>query len=86
MGEDVISPPHQLVEESIALYILSLILVFGNIDIPHLRKREEEQGPHIQFKKRIRNLQHQDMRMIMLMTDQDALARAPHPMLLVMLL
>lgn len=37
----------------------------------------------VQLKKGIRNLQHQNMRMVMLMTDQHSLARAPHAILVV---
>lgn len=39
-----------------------------------------------QLEKGVRDLQHQDMRVIMLMTNQDALTRPPHAMLLIMFL
>lgn len=39
----------------------------------------------IQLKKRVRNLQHQDMWVIVLMADEDALAGSTHAMLIVVL-
>lgn len=50
------------------------------------QERSKVTKKNIQLKKRIRNLQHKNMRMIMLMTDQDALTRTAHAMLFVMLL
>lgn len=39
----------------------------------------------VQFEERIRNLKHQDMRMVMLVTHQHALTRPPHPVLPIVL-
>lgn len=41
---------------------------------------------HIQLEKGIRDLQHEDMRVVVLVTYKHAFARAPHPMLFVVLL
>jgi hypothetical protein len=38
---------------------------------------------NVQLEERISNLQHEDMRMVMLVADQDSLARTAHSMLLV---
>jgi len=43
----------------------------------------QTESRHSQLEEGIGNLQHQDMRMIMLMADQDPLTRPSHPMLLV---
>ena len=40
----------------------------------------------LQLKKRVRNLQHQDVRVVVLVAHQHTLARAAHAMLLVVLL
>ena len=41
---------------------------------------------HLQLEESIGDLQHQDMRMIVFMADQNPFASPPHPMLLVVLL
>lgn len=41
---------------------------------------------NIQLEKRVRNLQHQDMWVVMFVADEDTFARSPHAMLLVVLL
>ena len=41
---------------------------------------------HSQFEESIGNLQHQDVGVVVLVADQDAFARPPHAMLLVVFL
>ena len=43
-----------------------------------------KKGLIVQFEERIRNLQHQDMRVVVFVTYKDTFARSPHAMLLVM--
>ena len=50
------------------------------------RERGVAEARDVQLEKRIRNLQHQNMRMVVLVADEHAFARAPHPMLFVVLL
>jgi hypothetical protein len=47
--------------------------------------RYHSRGRDIQFEERVCNLQHQNMRMVVLVTDEDPLTGPPHPMLLIVL-
>ena len=39
---------------------------------------------HVQFEERVRDLQHQDVRVVVFVADQHALARAPHAVRVIM--
>lgn len=51
-----------------------------------MREVKTRDGGNSQLKESIRNLQHQHMRMVMLVADKNALARPSHSILVVVLL
>jgi hypothetical protein len=86
LGTDRSEPFVQPGFEALDFVVLGAEVIAGSLD--EVSNRERELGPvrDVQLEKCIRDLQHQDMGVVVLMADQDAFTCSPHAMLLIVFL